>query len=67
MEACMAAVLVVVMRLLGCPFDGAWCLVCEMCLLAVIGVECRRSLSFVFLGGPCCLELCPCNTNCLRA
>ena len=34
MEACMAAVLVGVMRLLGCPFDGAWRLVCELCLFA---------------------------------
>ena len=32
MEACMAAVLVGVLRLLGCPFDGAWCLVCALCL-----------------------------------
>ena len=32
----MAAVLVGVVRLLGCPFDGAWCLVCEFCLLAII-------------------------------
>ena len=30
MEAGMAAVLVGVMRLLGCPYDGAWCLVCEV-------------------------------------
>ena len=48
MEACMAAVLVGVMRLLGCacPFAGAWCLVCELCLLVVICVDCRRSLCF---------------------
>ena len=62
MEACMAAVLVGVMRLLGCSFDGAWSLVCELCLLAVICVDCRCSLSFVFLGGARCLELSPCNT-----
>ena len=29
MEAYMAAVLVRVMRLMSCPFDGAWCLVCR--------------------------------------
>ena len=62
MEACMAAVLVGVMRLLDCPFDGAWCLVCELCLLVVVCVHCRCSLSFVFLGGAKCLQLCPCNT-----
>ena len=50
MEACIAAVLVGVMRLLSCPFDGARCSVCELCLLAVICVDCRCSLSFVFLG-----------------
>ena len=53
----MAAVLLGVMRLFGCPFDGAWCLVCELCLLAVICVDCRCSRSFVFLGGARCLEL----------
>ena len=41
MEACMAAVLVGVMRLLGCPFDGAWYLVSELCLLAIVCVDCR--------------------------
>ena len=52
MEACMAAVLFGVMRLLGCPFDGAWsvscaywrsfvfivCVPCLLCFLAVPGV-----------------------------
>ena len=38
--ACMAAVLVGVMPLLGCPFDGAWCLVCAFCLLVVMCVPC---------------------------
>ena len=61
MEACMAAVLVGVMRLLGSPFDGAWCLVCEVCRLTVDWVDCRYSLSFVFLGGARCLALSPCN------
>ena len=36
LEACMAAVLVGGMRILRCLFDGAWCLVCELCLLAVV-------------------------------
>ena len=50
----MAAVLVGVMRRLGCPFDGAWCLVCELCLLTVDWVDCGcfLRLSFVFLGVP---------------
>ena len=61
-EVCMAAVLVGVMRLLGFPFDAAWCLVCELCLLAVVCFDCRCSLSFVFLGGARFLELSPCNT-----
>ena len=56
-------VLVGVMRLLGCPFDGARCLVSEFCLLAVICVDCRCSLSFVFLGGARCLELSSCDTT----
>ena len=56
-EAYMAAVLVGVMRLLGCPFDGAWCLLCELCLLPVICVDCRCPLSFVLLGGARGLEL----------
>ena len=61
-EAC-GPVLVGVVRLLGCPFDGAWCLVCELCLLAVICVSCRRSLCFVFLGGARCVVLSPCNMH----
>ena len=36
--------------LLGCPLDGAWCLVCELCRLAVVCVHSRCSLPFVFLG-----------------
>ena len=63
MKACMAAALVGVMRLLGCPFDGAWCLFVELCLLAVVCVDCMCSLSFVFLGGAGCVELSPCNTR----
>ena len=64
LEACRAAVLVGLMRLgaLGCPFDGGWCLVCEVCVLAVVCVDCRCSLSFFFLGGARCLELFPCDT-----
>ena len=62
MQACMAAVLVGVMRLLGCPFDGAWCLVCELCLLAVVCVDCRCSLSLVLLGGAGGWKLSSCNT-----
>ena len=62
LSACMAAVLVGVMRLLGCPFDGAWCLVCQLCPLAVVCFACRCYLSFVFLGGARCLEPSPCNT-----
>ena len=58
----MAAVLVGVMRLLGCPFDSASRLACESCLLAVGCVYCRRSLSIVFLGGAWCSELSLCNT-----
>ena len=48
--------------LLGCPVGGAWCLVCELCRLAVICVDCRCSLSYVFLGGARRLELSPFNT-----
>ena len=55
MEACMAAVLVDAMRLLRCRYDGAWCLVCELCLCAVICVDRGCSLSFVFFGGARCL------------
>ena len=63
MGACMAAMLVGVRRVLDCPFDGAWCLVCALCLLAVPCVNCRCSLCFVFLDGARCLELSPCNTQ----
>ena len=45
-----------------CPCNRAWCLVCELCRLAVVCVDCRCSLSFVFLGGSRRLELSPCNT-----
>ena len=40
-----------VMRLLGYPFDSAWCLVCEVCRLTVDWLDCRCFLSSVFLGG----------------
>ena len=63
MEACMAAVLAGVMQALGCPFDGTWCLDCELCLLVVVCVDCRCPLSFVVLGGSRYLELSPCNTS----
>ena len=36
-EAGMAAVLLGVMRLPGCPFGGAWSLVCEVCRLGQLG------------------------------
>ena len=36
-EACMAAVLIGVMRLPGCPFGSAWSLVCEVCRLGQLG------------------------------
>ena len=62
-EACTAAVLIGVMRLPGCPFDSAWCLVCEVCQLTVDWVDCKCFLSFVFLGGARRLELSPCNTT----
>ena len=43
-EACTAAVLIGVVRLPGCPFGSAWCLVCEVCRLGrlglVVGVSC---------------------------
>ena len=55
--------LVGVMRLLGCPFDGAWYFVSELCLLAVVCVYCRSSPSFVFLGGARCLEVSLYNTG----
>ena len=41
--------------------DGACCLVCEFCRLSVVCVDCRRSLSFVFLGGSWRVELSLCN------
>ena len=62
-EACTAAVLIGVMRLPGCLFDSAWCLVCEVCRLTVDCVDSRCFLSFVFLGGARRLELSPCNTH----
>ena len=36
-EGCTAAVLIGVMRLPGCPFGSAWCLVCEICRLGRLG------------------------------
>ena len=63
MEACMAAVPVGAMRLLGCPFERAWCSVGDLCLLAVVCVDCRCSLSSVFLGGARCLKLSTCYTT----
>ena len=62
-EACMAAVLIGVVHLPGCPFDSAWCLVCEVRWLTVDWVDCRCLLSFVFLGGAGRLELSPCKTG----
>ena len=62
-EACTAAVLIGALRLPGCPFDSAWCLVCEVCRLTVDWVDCRYFLSFVFLGGARRLELSTCNTH----
>ena len=62
-EACTADLLIGVMRLSGCPFDSAWCLVREVCRLTVDWVDCRCFLSFVFLGGARRLELSPCTTN----
>ena len=62
-EACTAAVLICVIRLPGCPFDSAWCLVCEVCQLTVYWVDCRCFLSFVFLAGARSFELSPCNTK----
>ena len=47
---------------LGCPFDSAWCLVCEVCRLTVVRVDCRCFLSFLFLGGARRFKLSPCNT-----
>ena len=61
-EASTAAVLIGVMRLPGCPFDSAWCLVCALCRLTVDWVDWSCVLSAVFLGGPRRLELSLCNT-----
>ena len=61
-EACTVAALIGVMRPPGCPFDSAWCFVCEVCRLTVDWVDCRCFLSFVFLGGARRLELSPCDT-----
>ena len=36
-KACTAAVLFGVMRLPGCPFGSAWCLVGEVCRLGRLG------------------------------
>ena len=63
LKACTAAMLIGVMRPPGCPFDSAWCLVCELCRSTVNWVDCRCFLSFVFLGGARRLELSPCNTK----
>ena len=65
LKACTAAVLVGVMRLLACPFDSSWCLVCELCVLAVVYVDFRCSMPFVFLGGVCSflrVAFCTCVT-----
>ena len=62
-QACTSAVLIDVMRRPGCPFDSAWCLVCELCLLTVVWIDCRCFLSFVFLGGAKRLGLSPCYTE----
>ena len=40
-----------------------WCLVCELCRLTVVRVDCRCFLSLVFLGGVRRLELSLCNTG----
>ena len=64
-EACTAAVLIGVMRLPACPFDSAWCFVCEVCRLTVDWVDCRCFLSFVILGGDRRLEISSCNTTAL--
>ena len=53
-------------RVPGCPFDSAWCLVCEVCRVTVDCVDCGCFLSFVFLGGARLLELSPCNTTVCR-
>ena len=45
--------------MMGSPFNGAWCLVCLLCLLVVICVDFRCSLSFLFRGSARCLESSP--------
>ena len=62
-EPCTAPVLIGVMRLPGCPFDSAGCLVCQVCRLTVDCVDFRCFLSFIFLGGARRLELSPCVTQ----
>ena len=62
-EACTATVLIGVMRLPGCPFDSAWCLVYEVCRLTVDWVDCKCLLSCAVLGGARLLELSRCNTS----
>ena len=47
MEACTAAVLVGVMRLLSCPYDGAWC--------SSWSVSCAFWRPFVLIVGVPCL------------
>ena len=49
-------------RLLGCSFDGARCLVSELCRLMVVWVDCRYYVCFVLPGGARCLNLSACNT-----
>ena len=51
------------LRLPGCPFDIAWCLVCVVYRLTVDWLDCRCFLSFVFLGDARRLDLSPCNTR----
>ena len=48
--------------LLGYSFDRAWTLVCELCPLKVVWVDCGCFLSFGFLGGASRLELSPFHT-----
>ena len=68
MEACMAALLVgVIDSFAALSMVPGACLVCELCLLAVVCVDLGCALSFVFLGGARCLELSPCNTATVRS
>ena len=46
LAVCRDDVLVGVMRLTDCLFDGAGCLVCDLCRLTVVWVGCRRSVLF---------------------